>query len=51
LIDKNALLVEELRNKRPFIKNSSPLEPQYVLSTKSNRRMLYGEIPESHPKE
>jgi hypothetical protein len=53
VINKNdSLLTDDvLGKKKHFMKDSSPLDPQYVVQTKSNRRMIIGEIDGGKPKQ
>ena len=52
-IDKNGpLLTDEVLGKKRYLnKNNSPLDPQYVVSTKSNRVMIIGEVDGGKPKQ
>lgn len=46
------LITKDVTNqdKKIYIKNSNPLDPRYVLSTKSGRKQIIGDVPEAHPK-
>jgi hypothetical protein len=50
--DKNIELLADdvLGKKKLYLKNSSPLDPQYVVSTKSKRMMIIGEVEGGKPK-
>ena len=53
MVDKNQnLLTDEiLGRKKQYIKNNSPLDPKYIMSTMSNRMMIIGDIEGGKPKQ
>ena len=52
-IDKNGpLLTDEVLGKKKYMnKNNSPLDPQYIVSTKSNRMMIIGDVEGGKPRQ
>lgn len=52
VIDKNHELMRDsiLGKKKQYIKYSNPLDPNYIVSTKSNRKMIIGSIEANKPK-
>ena len=53
VIDKNdhILTDEILGKKKMYIKDHSPLEPHYIMTTKSKRMIVLGEIEGGRPKQ
>ena len=54
ITDKNKeLLTDEILGKKKVydLSFSNPMAPTYIMSTNSNRRVLYGEVEDSHPKQ
>jgi len=53
VINKNEHLLTDdvLGRKKLYVKDHSPLEPQYIMSTKSRRIMMIGEVEGGKPKQ
>ena len=45
-----ALISKDITDKKKIVKDSNPLDPRYILSTKSGRKQVIGDIENSHPK-